>query len=449
MPSERETRYAKSDGASIAYQVVGEGPLDLVIVPGWLSHVEALWLDPGWAQLIEGFASFARVILYDPRGTGLSDPTPRPLPLERRVDDLAAVLAAVGSVRTALFGLSMGGPLSVMYAASNPDRVPSLILYGTYPTGSTEPDGTLEREQWIELTKEVSDSIEHWGEGRTVSWAAPSRAHDPKFVRAAAAFERSSFGPMMARMTFDTNLTETDVTSILGSVRVPALVLHRRDERIPVAYGRQLAAQIPGARIVELEGRDHFPSVGDVDAIIGEVEQFLTGERRVPERDRVLATVLFTDIVDSTKRAAELGDRAWRELLERHDEIVRSEIGHFRGREVKQTGDGFLATFDGPARAVRCASVLIERLSKDGLQIRCGVHTGECERRGDDLGGIAVHIGARVGATARPGEVLVSSTVKELVAGSGIAFEERGPYALKGISESWNLFAAVGDSDRV
>jgi class 3 adenylate cyclase len=449
MSSEPVTRYAESAGASIAYQVVGEGPLDLVVAPGWLSHIDLLWLDRGWTHLIRGFASFARVILFDPRGTGLSDPIDRPLPLERRAEDLVAVLDAAGSERTALFGLSMGGPLSVMFAASHPDRTSSLILYGTYDTGSIEPDGTAARDRWIELMAEVRRSIDHWGEGRTVDWASPTVAHDPMARRGVGALERASFGPMMARMTLDTNITETDVRAILGSVRVPTLVLHRRDERIPVEYGRQLAAEIPTARFVELDGQDHLPTVGDVDSIIGEVEQFLTGVRRAAEPDRILATVLFTDIVDSTRRAAELGDRAWRGVLERHDEIVRAEILSFRGREIKHTGDGFLATFDGPARAVRCATTLVQRLRAQGIEIRCGVHTGECERRGDDIGGIAVHIGARIGDAAGPGEVLVSSTVKELVAGSGIAFDDRGLYALKGIGEMWRLFEPVGENHSV
>jgi class 3 adenylate cyclase len=247
-------------------------------------------------------------------------------------------------------------------------------------------------------------------------------------------------------MTLQTSIAEADVRAILGSVRVPALVLHRRHERIPVEYARYLVDQIPAAQLVELDGQDHFPTVGDIDSLVGEVEQFLTGVRHEPEPDRVLSTVLFTDIVDSTRLATELGDRAWRGVLERHDETIRSEIARFRGREIKQTGDGFLATFDGPARAVRCALVLVERVREHGIEIRCGVHTGECERRGTDVAGIAVHIGARIGATARPGEVLVSSTVKELVAGSGIAFEDRGTHSLKGIADSWKLYGPAAEN---
>jgi class 3 adenylate cyclase len=353
-------------------------------------------------------------------------------------------LDAAESGRAALFGLSMGGPLSIMFAGTYPDRTTALVLYGTYATGSVEDDGTPGRERWSKLMAEVRDSIDHWGEGRTVDWAAPSLSGNALLRRAVGALERAGMSPKMARLTWEANLAECDVRAILESVRVPTLVLHRRDERIPVEYARYLAARIPDARLVELEGQDHFPTVGDVDSITGEIEEFLTGVRHEPEPDRVLATVLFTDIVGSTRRASEVGDRAWRELLERHDEIVRSEIARFRGREIKQTGDGFLATFDGPARGVRCAVALAERVRERDIEIRCGVHTGECERRGEDIGGIAVHIGARIGALAGPGEVLVSSTVKELVAGSGIVFEDRGIQALKGIPDGWRLFCPVG-----
>jgi pimeloyl-ACP methyl ester carboxylesterase len=443
MPLEPETRYAQSTGGSIAYQVVGEGPLDLVIISGWLSHVDLIWRDPGWERFIGALASFSRVILFDPRGCGLSDPIDRPPTLELRADDLRAVLDAAGSERAALFGLSMGGPLGVMFAASHPERTSALVLYGTYATGAAPDEGTPGGERWIELMAEVRDSIDHWGEGRTVDWGAPSVSGSALMRRAVGAFERASLSPTMARLTWEANIAECDVRAILGSVRVPTLVLHRRDERIPVEYGRYLAEQIPGARLVELEGVDHFPSVGDVESITDEVEEFLTGVRHEHEPDRVLATVLFTDIVDSTRRAVEMGDRAWRELLERHDEIVRDEIARFRGREIKHTGDGFFATFDGPARAVRGAVALAERAQDLGVQIRCGVHTGECELRGDDVGGIAVHIGARIEALAGAGEVLVSSTVKDLVAGSGLRFEDRGEHQLKGVPEVWRLFSLV------
>lgn len=449
MAHEPETHYANSAGASIAYQVVGEGPHDLIILPGWLSNIDLMWRDPGWERLIEGFCSFSRVILFDPRGSGLSDPADRVPTLETRADDMLAVLDAAGSEQVVPFGLSMGGPLGIMFAASRPERTSALVLYGTYANGSIEDDGTPGRTQWIKAMDAVGDSIEHWGEGRTMDWAAPSLGGNVLLRRAVGAFERGSLSPTMARLTWESAITECDVRAILENVRVSTLVLHRRDEAISVEYGRYLAEHIPGARLVELEGVDHFPSVGDTSSITGEVEEFLTGSRHQAEPNRVLSTVLFTDIVDSTKRAAELGDRAWREVLERHDEIARSEISRFRGREIKQTGDGFLATFDGPARGVRCAMALAERVRERGIEIRCGVHTGECERRGADIGGIAVHIGARIGALAEPGEVLVSSTVKELIAGSGIEFEDRGMHSLKGIPDAWRLFSPVGERDQL
>jgi class 3 adenylate cyclase len=442
-----ETRYAKGPGGNIAYQVVGDGPVDLVVVPGWFSHVDLLWGDPGWTTFVSDFASFARVILYDKRGTGLSDPVEGVPTLESRVDDLRAVMEAAGSERAALFGLSEGGPISVVFAASYPERVHALVLYGTYATGCDEEDGSAARAKWIQLRRKIHDSIDHWGEGRTVDWAAPSVSRSALYRRAVGTFERAGMSPRMARLTWDAVVSRVDVRDILESVHVPTLVLHRKGDAIPVEYGRELAEKIPGARLVELDGIDHFPSVGDTKSITGEVEEFLTGHRHEHPPDRVLATVLFTDIVDSTRQAVALGDRGWRELLEHHDAITREEIARFQGREVKHTGDGFLATFDGPTRAVRCATALAERIPELGIDVRSGLHTGECELRGTDIGGIAVHIGARIAALAGPREVLVSSTVKDLVNGSGIAFEDRGTHELKGVPAQWNLFAPVGELD--
>jgi class 3 adenylate cyclase len=442
-----ETRYAQGPGGNIAYQVVGDGPIDLVVVPGWFSHVDMLWGHPGWASFIGDFASFARVILYDKRGTGLSDPVEGVPTLESRVDDLRAVMDAAGSHRAALFGFSEGGPISMLFAATYPQRVQALALYGTYAKGSAEDDGSPGRAKWIELMKTLRPTLDHWGEGQTVDWAAPSLRTSSLFRRGMGALERAGMSPKMARLTFEAVLTQVDVSDILGSVRVPTLILHRKDEAIPVEFAREIAAQIPSARMVELEGVDHLPAVGDIKSITGEVEQFLTGHRHEEPPDRVLATVLFTDIVDSTRRAAELGDRSWRELLGRHDGITREEIGRFQGREIKHTGDGFLATFDGPTRAVRCATTLAERMPEIGIEIRSGLHTGECELRGDDIGGIAVHIGARIAALANGHEVLVSSTVKDLVNGSGITFADRGRHVLKGIPAEWQLYAPVGEHD--
>jgi pimeloyl-ACP methyl ester carboxylesterase len=442
-----ETRYAQGPQGNIAYQVVGDGPTDLVVVPGWMSHVDLLWSDPGWVTFVSQLASFARVILYDKLGTGLSDPVDGVPTLESRVDDLRAVLDAAECERPTLFGYSEGGPISILFAGTYPERVQALVLFGSYACGSPEDDGSPGSAKWADLAERARKSIDHWGEGLTVDWAIPSRRHSTLYRRAVGAMERAGMSPKMVRITFEAILTQVDVRDILSSVYVPTLVLHRTDEAIPVEYAREIAAKMPNARLIELDGVDHWPAAGDIESITDEVEQFLTGHRHEHASDRVLATVLFTDIVDSTRRAAELGDRRWRELLERHDELTREEIAHFQGREVKHTGDGFLATFDGPTRAVRCATTLAERMPELGIEVRGGLHTGECELRGDDIGGIAVHIGARVAALAQAREVLVSSTVKDLVNGSGITFEDRGAHALKGVPGEWKLFAPVGEHD--
>jgi pimeloyl-ACP methyl ester carboxylesterase len=447
MVRQPETHYAKGPGGNIAYQVVGDGPIDLVVIQGWFSHVDLMWGDPGWVTFVSQLASFARVILYDKRGTGLSDPTDGVPTLESRADDLRAVLDAAGSDRTAVLGFSEGGSIGVLFTATYPERVQALVIFGSYACGSLEDDGSPGRKKWIELCTRVRGDVDHWGEGRSVDWAAPSLRHSYLYRKAGAAFERAGMSPKMARLTFEAVLTQVDVRGILGNVRVPTLVLHRKDEAIPVEFGREMAAKIPTARMVELDGADHWPAVGDIESVTGEVEQFLTGQRHEHVPDRLLATVLFTDIVDSTRRAAELGDRRWREVLERHDELTRAEIARFQGREIKHTGDGFLATFDGPTRGVRCATALAERMPELGIEVRGGLHTGECELRGDDIGGIAVHIGARVAALATAREVLVSSTVKELVNGSGIVFQDRGTHVLKGVPGQWQLFAPVGEHD--
>ena len=442
-----QTQYARGPGGDIAYQVVGEGPMDLVVVPGWFSHVDMLWSFPGWASFIGDFASFSRVILYDKLGTGLSDPMDGVPTLESRVDDLRAVMNAAGSERAALFGLSEGGPISMLFAAMYPERVHALILYGSYACGSPRHDGSPGQAKWITLMNAIRPILDQWGSGQTVDWAAPSLQPSSKYRPGMGALERAGMSPKMARLTFEAILTQVDVRGILGNVRVPTLVLHRKGEAIPVEFAREIAAQIPSARLVELEGIDHLPAVGDIKSITGEVEQFLTGHRHSPPPDRVLATVLFTDIVDSTRQAAELGDRGWRDLLARHDDLTREQIDRFQGREVKHTGDGFLATFDGPTRAVRCATTLAARMPDIGIEIRSGLHTGECEVRGDDIGGIAVHIGARIAGLAKRREVLVSRTVKDLVNGSGITFEDRGTHVLKGIPAEWQLYAPVGEHD--
>ena len=415
-----------------------------MIVPGWISHLDLLWQEPGWVTLMGELTSFARVIRYDKLGTGLSDPRTHGATLENRTDEILTVLDAVGSERPAVLGISEGVPISVMFAATYPERVRALALYGAYATGSIDDDGSPGRDKWIRLTKQIRESIDHWGEGQSVDWAAPSLAGNFVYRKAVGALERAGMSPSMALLTYHGNLTHFHVREVLGSVHVPTLVLHRKNESIPIEYAREVAAGIPSARIVELEGIDHWPTVGDIKSITGEIEEFLTGQRPAHSPDRVLATVLFTDIVDSTQHAARLGDRSWRELLTRHNEVTQTEISRFQGRVVQGTGDGVLAAFDGPTRALRCATTITERMPELGIDVRCGLHTGECEIRGEDIGGIAVHIGARVAALAQAGEVLVSSTVKDLVNGSGIAFRERGIHMLKGVPGQWQLFAPAG-----
>jgi class 3 adenylate cyclase len=435
-----ETRYAKSGDVNIAYQVVGDGPRDLVLVPGWVSHLDLDWEEPRYAHFLRRLASFSRLIMFDKRGTGLSD-RPGGLPdLETRMDDVRAVMDTVGSERAALFGYSEGGPMCILFAATYPERTSALVVYGSYAK-RRDPDADY---PWAASWKErqaYADQVERdWGEEADLGTMAPNA--DDAMVRWWHARARASASPGAAKALVLMN-SQIDVRSALSSIAVPTLVLHRtgdRDSRCD--EGRYIAERISGARFVELEGDDHAPFL-DPDQIVDEVEQFLTGVRRGPESDRVLATVLFTDVVGSTERATELGDRAWRDLLERHHAVVRKELERFRGREVDTAGDGFLATFDGPARAIRCARAIRNGLRDVGLDVRAGLHTGECELLGDKVAGVAVHTGARVAAKAPAGEVLVSSTVKDLVAGSGIEFEERGTHVLKGIPGEWRLYAVV------
>lgn len=441
---ESSTRYAQSpDGTSIAFQVHGEGELDLVFVPGFVSHVELVWEEPAIARFLRRLASFSRLIVFDKRGQGLSDRLGRPPTLEESMDDLGAVMDAAGSERAAIFAVSEGGPMSALFTATHPERVSSLVLYGTFARMLRTPDfpqGVSEErfESWSKLVRE------EWGGAVAVDLWAPSDAGNPEFERWWARLLRQGTSPSGAIELMDL-YREIDVRATLSALDVPVLVLHRRDDRlIPVRQGEYLAARIPGARYVELSGADHLPTVGDQGELLDEVEEFLVGSRGAHGAERALATILFTDIVGSTETAARLGDRRWRDLLERHDATVRQALAMHRGREVKTMGDGFLATFDGPARAIRCAAAIKDELSRSGVEIRSGIHSGEVEAIGDDVGGMAVNIGARVGALAAPGEVLVSSTVRELVVGSGIEFEERGSHRLKGAPDEWRLFAVVG-----
>jgi len=439
-----KTQYARNGNVNIAYQVVGEGPIDLAIVPGFISHVDLWWTIPETTAFIRRLANFSRLILFDKRGTGLSDPVAGLSTLEDRMEDLHAVLDAVGSKRCALLGVSEGGPMSVLCAATYPERVAALLLYGTFPTGNSDrypPEMVEEAERRAaELTAIVEG---HWGEGLAIEWFAPNLAGSPTMRRSWGLFERAAASPGMVAELLR-SYREIDVTDVLPTLRVPTLVLHRTgDTAVPVESGRMLAENIPEARFVEFPENDHIPWFGDADALLEEIEEFLTGSRHAPEPDRALATVLFTDIAGSTERAAALGDRRWRELLARHQTVVRDQLAAYEGREVKTMGDGFLATFDGPARAIRCACAVAERSSSEGVEIRAGVHTGECELIGDDVGGMAVHIGARVAARAAAGEVLVSSTVKDLVVGSGIEFADRGSHELKGVPGEWRLLAVA------
>lgn len=435
-----ETRYARSGDIHIAYQVVGDGPLDLLFVPGFVSHLEANWEDPAIAAMLGRLARFSRLILFDKRGTGLSDRGSQNFTLEQRMEDVRAVLDAAGSRRAALFGISEGGPMSALYAATYPERTAALVIYGSYARRSWAPDhqfGFTDPE-WERLFALIERD---WGGPVGLSIWSPSLERDEGFRRRWANYLRKAASPGAALAVMRMN-REIDVRHVLPAVRVPTLILHRRGDRLTrVEQARVLADGIPGSRLVELPGDDHIPWAGDVEAILDEVEEFLTGVRHGPEPDRVLATVLFTDIVGATEKAAELGDRRWRALLSEHHAAVRRELARFRGREVDTAGDGFLATFDGPARAVRCACAAMGALQPLGLDLRAGLHTGEVEVMGEKVGGIAVHIGARVAARAGPGEVLVSHTVKDLVAGSGLRFTDRGVQALKGVPGDWRLFA--------
>jgi pimeloyl-ACP methyl ester carboxylesterase len=436
------TRYAKSGGANIAYQVVGGGDLDLVFVPGWVSHIEQHWEEPHFAAFLERLASFSRLILLDRVGTGLSDPAPQLRTLEERADEVRAVMDAAGSSRAALLGVSEGGPMSAYFAATWPERTGALVLLNSYAAlrRSDEISWGASDQEIEENTRAIE---EVWGSGRSAEVFAPSLARDREFVEAWSRIERYGASPGTAQRLIPM-AAKLDVRGTLSSIRVPTLVLHRKGDRvIRVDHAHFLASRIHGAKLVLLDGDDHLPYVGDADPIHAELERFLTGKLRSAAPDRVLATVLFTDIADSTRRIAELGDRAWRDLLARFYAVVRSEVERFRGRELDTAGDGFLAAFDGPARAIRCAQALREGVEGLGLRLRQGLHTGECELLGDKLSGMAVHIGARVAAEAAAGEILVSGTVKDLVVGSDLAFEDRATRVLKGVPGEWRLFAAA------
>jgi class 3 adenylate cyclase/pimeloyl-ACP methyl ester carboxylesterase len=426
-----ETHYAHSGDVNIAYQTMGDGPIDLILVPGIVSHVEFLHEMPGYTSFLRRLAKFGRVIVFDKRGQGLSDHISGAASLEQRMDDVRAIMDELGSTRAALLGFSEGAAMSALFAATYPERVSHLLLFGGF--GKARGD-----EEW------VAQRVKAWGSGASINGLNPGQATNPDAVRSFARLERLCASPGTFRDYLLLNIN-IDVRSILPAIRVPTLALHRRDDAtIAIARGRELAGQIPHAKFIEYPGDEHAFWIGDTDALIGDIEEFVVGHREnsTDDLERILATVLFTDIVDSTRSAVEKGDQQWRRLLDSHDQLARRIVEKHRGTLIKSTGDGILATFDGPGRAVRCALALGPASRQMGLPLRAGLHTGEIEIRGDDIGGVAVHAAARVMAQSQSDEVLVSRVVTDLVAGAGLKFAERGSHELKGLPGRWDLFAA-------
>jgi class 3 adenylate cyclase len=437
------TRYAQSGEASIAFQVIGEGALDLLFLTGWIGQIEQLWEAPANRRFLERLAAFGRLILFDSRGTGLSDRVLVEYSVEQEAQDAIAVLDAAGSERAAVLTYAVGGLVGAQLAADRPDRIGALVMYASVARTSWAPDydwamTSEEREELSERT------VANWGEANSIAMSAwaPSMAEDPALVAWFARMQRLAASPGEARI-ISRAMVDLDVRDALPRIRVPTLVMHRRRELVwDVRHSRYLAEHIPDARYVELEGVDSFPFVGDSDTILEEIQEFLTGVRSGGELIRALRTVMFTDIVDATSRAADLGDRRWRDLLAQHERDVREELARFDGREVKTVGDGFLATFDGPpSGALRCARAVTRAARELGVHVRIGIHTGECELIGDDVGGMAVHIASRVSALAAPSEILVSGTVFGTVVGGPFTFEDRGFHELKGVPGRWPLFA--------
>jgi pimeloyl-ACP methyl ester carboxylesterase len=446
-----ETRYAKTvDGVHIAYQVVGEGPIDLVFVSGWISNVDLNWMFPDYARFLRRLASFSRLIIFDKRGVGLSDRVPdKELPdLETRMDDLVAVMDAAGSRQAILFGESDGGPLCALFAATYPDRVLGLVMHGPDVRAAWAPDAPWGMTS-EDFTAEVESIERGWGTGRFergfLEEIAPSMVGDEDFLKWTTTYFRQSASPGAA-MALNRMWYAIDIRDVISAVWVPTLILNRTSAILnPVEESRYLAERMPSAEYVELPGADHLPWVGDQDALLGHVERFVSSTRDEQAKlDRVLATVLFTDIVDSTAMAVATGDTAWKALAERHHGVVRGLLARYRGVEVDTAGDGFFATFDGPARAVRCAREIVHTVKPLGIEVRAGVHTGEVESINGKAGGVAVVIGARVGAIASASEVWASSTVKDLTAGSGLTFEDTGEHELKGVPDRWHLYRVVG-----
>jgi class 3 adenylate cyclase len=439
-----ETRYARSGDVGIAYQAFGEGEIDLVLAFPFVSHLDLMWESPAEARFLNRLGGFARVLAFDRRGVGLSDPVDSATTLEERMDDVRAVMDAAGSERAALFGMSEGAMMCMLHAAAHPERTSALVLWGAMARSTWAEDypWAPPKEALLEADEELMSPF--WGQGATIDVFSPSLAADPKAREFQARFERQAASPMRVAQLFEMFL-DTDVRETLPLIRTPTLVMHRRgDHAVNYRAARWLAGQIEGSRYVELEGEDHFPWVGEGGAdALDAIEEFLTGVRPGPAPERVLATVLFTDIVDSTRLAGELGDRRWRELLERHQEQTRAQLRRFEGREVKTTGDGFLAVFDGPTRAAECARAIVGEMPALGIEVRAGLHAGEVELMGDDVGGIAVHVAARIAALAVGGEVLASRTVRDLSAGSGIEFDSAGRHTLKGVPDEWDVYSVA------
>jgi len=434
-----EIKYAKSGAVNIAYQVIGDSSLDLVIVPGWVSNIDCFWEEPSMERFLKRLASFCRVILFDKRGTGLSDRITETPTLEERMDDVRAVMDAVGSKKAALLGYSEGGPMCALFAATYPNRTRSIVMIGAYARRLQAPNYP-----WGQTVKEEQALIKmiqnEWGGPLGLEARAPDMVSDSNFRTWWAKYLRNGASPSTAVALARMN-AEIDVRHVLPTIQVPALVMHCKGDRaVRVGCGRYMAEQIPAAEYIELSGENHLPFVGNADEILDEVEDFLTGVRHGPQPDRVLLTVMFTDIVDATRLAAKLGDQQWHDLLRRHHSVIRKELIHFNAQEVDNAGDGFLATFDGPARGIRCACAISEAVKQLGISVRIGLHAGECELLGEKPEGIAVHIGSRVSSIAGADEVLVSSTVKDLVAGSGLEFDDRGLHPLKGVPGEWHIF---------
>lgn len=455
-----KTRYAQCGDLKLAYQVVGEGDIEIVLVPSFVSHIEFFWAHPAVKSFLDRVASFARLAIFDKAGTGLSDPVSGIPTLEERAGEVEAVMDAAGMERAAVFGLSEGGPTAIFFSTTRPARTEGLVLFGTFPSGLADAlspeaismekvrrramerglsdDEVVDESQLERLRRFAEHVLNDWGEGKALKELVPNQGDEAQL----GLIERLCASPGMARATLASG-SRLDVSDLLDSVDVPTLIVHAKGDLVPIQNARMMARRIPGARLLEVDGVDHAPWFSSPDEIVGEIEELLTGTRHAPQPNRVLATVMFTDIVGSTERAAELGDSRWRAVLERHDEVTRRHVAELGGTAVKSTGDGYLAVFDGPAAAIRCTEVIREALARDGIQIRAGLHTGEIERIGDDVGGLAVHIAARVCGGAQPGEILVSRTIGDLVVGSGLAFEPRGSHQLKGVPGEWQLLAVT------